>query len=196
MLPESWPTLPAVIPTSLSLTLLEAPYAEAARHSWDVIIHIGPLADSAVTQKVLAPNRRLLCAAPAYLAAHGTPAAVADLPRHVCGVIRENQDDVTLWTFTPPRGGTVTHRVSPAFISNDGDVIKRWALAGLGVIERSEWDVAAEIKAGRLVALLPDHALPDADIRALISPRTLRVARTRRFLDVLTEKLSRPQWRD
>src|SRR3546814_3459187 len=62
----------------------------------------------------------------------------------------------------------------------DGGAARLWALAGMGILVRSEWDVADLLRQGRLVELLPGWRLPDADIVALVASRTARSARTER----------------
>jgi DNA-binding transcriptional LysR family regulator len=118
---------------------------------WDVLVQVGPLPDSALALRRMAPNRRIVCATPAYLAEHGNPDHPADLEKHVCSVIGEDQADGTLWGFTAADGATATVRVRPELTSNDGTVIKDWAFAGLGIVQRSEWDVADDLRAGQLV---------------------------------------------
>ncbi|MFE0755054.1 LysR family transcriptional regulator [Inquilinus sp. NPDC058860] len=179
----------------LTLILFEDPAGGLAAGSWDVLVQVGPLADSALTLRRLAPNRRLLCAAPSYLARRGAPGRPEELRGHDCAVIREDRADVTLWSFTHAGGRRATVRIHPVLNSNDGGVVRQWGLAGLGIILRSEWDVAADLRAGRLVPLLPDWHLPDADVVALLGPRTGRVARTERFLDVLEAALRPVPWR-
>ena len=63
------------------------------------MVHIGELRDSTLVAYPLAPNRRILCASPAYLARHGAPAKLEDLREHDCIALRENDEDVTLWRF-------------------------------------------------------------------------------------------------
>jgi DNA-binding transcriptional LysR family regulator len=178
----------------LTLTLFEDPVGVRG-DAWDVLIHVGPLTDSTLTLHRLAPNRRMLCAAPSYLEQHGLPDRPEALRQHACAVIREDQSDVTLWRFSHAEEEPVTTRVQPALSSNDGEVIKQWGLAGLGVIVRSEWDVVEELRQGRLVALLPDWQLPDADVVALLGARGGRVARTARFLESLRAMLQPVPWR-
>lgn len=165
--------------------------------SWDVAIHVGEGRDIApsLSQRLLAPNRRLLCAAPAYLSRHPPPAHPGDLGRHVCIALREDDEDVTLWRFQ--RGGVEARfRIEPELASNDGEVVHAWALAGLGVIIRSEWDVADDIRAGRLVPLLEDFTLPDAPVLALFgSRRQSRAGRTGLFVEALAAHLRPPPWR-
>lgn len=179
----------------LTLTLFEDPAGSLSAGSCDVLVQVGPLADSSLTLRRLAPNRRLLCAAPSYLARRGLPERPEDLPDHDCAVIREDRADVTLWSFTDAGGRRATVRIRPVLNSNDGGVVRQWGLAGLGIILRSEWDVAGDLRAGRLVPLLPGWRLPDADVVALLGSRTERVARTERFLEVMVEMLRPVPWR-
>jgi DNA-binding transcriptional LysR family regulator len=86
-------------------------------------------------------------------------------------------------------------RIEPPLASNDGRVIKQWALDGQGIMLRSEWDVAGELRSGVLQRVLPDHALPEADIVALLPAHAQqRPLRTRRFVDFLKQELANPPW--
>ncbi|MEM9633576.1 MAG: LysR substrate-binding domain-containing protein [Pseudomonadota bacterium] len=179
---------------SLNLTLSDAPYREIASNSWDLLIHVGHLRDSSHIQRKLASNRRLLCASPDYLEKWGTPTHPNDLSAHRCGVIREDLADVTMWNFSGKDGAEHSIRIRPAFASNDGEVVKSWALDSLGIIQRSEWNVAKEIENGQLVRVLPDFQLPSADIVALLSPRTLRTARVDHALKLLIGAYASQSW--
>ena len=178
----------------LRLTLFEDP-VQLRPEGWDLLVHVGPLTDSRLRLRRLAPNRRILCAAPAYVARHGTPDRPEALRDHACAVIRENQADVTLWRFRGPDGTAVAQRIQPALSSNDGSVIRDWGLAGAAIILRSEWDVAGDLAAGRLVPLLPGWQPPEADVVALLGEGGARAARTSRFLALLQAQLSPPPWR-
>ncbi|WP_421402581.1 LysR substrate-binding domain-containing protein [Agrobacterium fabrum] len=178
----------------LTLSLFEDPVSLRS-DAWNVLIHVGPLTDSSLIVHRLAPNRRILCAAPSYLEQHGVPDRPETLNQHACAVIREDHADVTLWRFSHQKKPPLTLRIQPAMSSNDGEVIKQWALAGLGIIIRSEWDVAEDLRRGRLVALLPDWQLPDADVVALLDARSGRVARTVCFLQILKQQFQPVPWR-
>lgn len=111
-------------------------------------------------------------------------------------MVRENDEDVTLWRFgRGPRGATTTVRIHPALSSNDGAVVRDWALAGLGVTVRSEWHVAEDLAAGRLRRVLPDWELPQADVIAMLGARRGRSARTVSFVRLLRQSLAPPPWR-
>jgi DNA-binding transcriptional LysR family regulator len=178
----------------VSLTLSDVlSVADADR--FDMIVHIGTLSDSSMVAYPIAPNSRFVCASPAYLKRHPAPADPKDLAAHDCIVLRENNEDVTLWRFRKRRG-EVAVRVPAVLSSNDGDVVKQWALAGKGLFVRSEWDVADCLAAGTLVRVLADWTLPDADVVAVAGQRAVMSARAKLFLAFLQERFHpKPPWR-
>ncbi|CAH0276607.1 HTH-type transcriptional regulator DmlR [Massilia sp. Bi118] len=180
---------------SVELVLSDSPNRQTPE-AWDIVIHIGALPDSSMLQTVLAKNRRFLCAAPDYVARCGRPANIADLRHHACISLQENAEDVTMWRLQAPGADAYASiRIRPRLTSNDGRVVKQWALKGHGIMMRSEWDVAQELRSGTLVRILPDHALPGADIVALLgSAQRQRSARTMRFLDLLRQSLGARPW--
>lgn len=175
------------------LTLSDAP-SWTAMHQWDVVIYIGELRDSSMHCVKLAANRRFLCAAPAYLERYGTPGSPPELQQHSCIALRENSEDVTLWRLRRGKEETPV-RIHPRLASNEGRVVKEWARAGGGIIMRSEWDVAPQLKTGELVRVLPDYHLPDADIVALTGESAInRSPRAENFIQLLRETLSSRPW--
>ena len=179
---------------TVTLALSDSPIRQMA-DNWDIVVHIGALPESDRLVTTLAPNRRILCAAPDYLAGHPPIQTPQDLTAHHCLALRENDEDVTLWRFAHAKQGKVTVRIKPVMASNDGEIIRDWALAGLGIILRSEWDVAQDLAAGRLQAILPRWSPPAADVVALLRARQGRSGRTNAFLQVLRESLAAPLWR-
>ncbi|KVT37124.1 LysR family transcriptional regulator [Burkholderia ubonensis] len=180
----------------ISLHLSESPLTHAS--GADVVVHIGTLKSSSWVGYPLAPNERFLCASPAYARRIKALNHPADLVRYNCLCLRENDEDVPRWRFSQegdPRRSTVI-RVAGALSSNDGTVITEWALAGLGIVERSEWDVAPLLADGKLVRLLPDWRLPSAPVTALLPSRTSRSVRQRIFLETAKQFLSPPPWRN
>ena len=179
---------------TVSLTLSDV-VAPADANRFDLIVHIGTLADSSMVAFPIAPNGRFLCAAPGYLARRPAPREPKELAAHDCVVLRENHEDVTLWRLRRKRS-EVAVRVPAILSSNDGDVAMQWALAGKGVILRSEWDLADHLAAGRMVRLLPDWNLPDANVVALVASRAGLSARVKLFLSFLQDRFKPvPPWR-
>lgn len=179
----------------VTLELSDHPVARLIE-SFDVVIHIGPPGPPSQVVTTLAPNRRVLCAGPGYLDAAPPIETPADLAAHRCLVVRENEEDVTLWRFRGPNHEPATVRIHPAMSSNDGAVVRDWALADLGVTIRSEWDVAGDLASGRLRRVLPEWEAPAADVVAMVGARHGRTTRTTAFLDLLRQSLSPAPWRD
>jgi DNA-binding transcriptional LysR family regulator len=179
---------------TVTLDLSDHPGAQSVETS-DVIIHIGPPGSLNQIVTTLAPNRRILCASPDYLAKAAPIQSPSDLMRHRCLVVRENDEDVTLWRFLHPSREPETIRIHPTMCSNDGAVVRDWALAGQGVAIRSEWNIAGDLAARRLKRVLPGWEIPAADVIAMLGTRFGRSARTTAFLAMLRQSLSPPPWR-
>lgn len=180
---------------TVSLTLSDV-VAPADTNRYDLIVHIGQLADSSVVAFPIAPNQRFICASPRYLAERPAPREPKELAGHHCIALRENDEDVTLWRLRKKRSETAV-RVRAVLSSNDGDVVKQWALAGKGLVLRSEWDVAENVARGELVRVLADWTAPDADVVALTARRAGLSARARLFLGFLQDRFQpAPPWRE
>lgn len=162
---------------------------DLTEHALDVGIRFGPPPDARVLARKIASNRRLLCAAPAYLAAHGTPAEPRDLLGHQCIVIRENHRAFNHWELTDGRQQT-TVKVPGRLGVNHGEIAVDWALAGLGIVLRSEWDVAGYLRSGELVRVLAPWTGAAADIHAVYPPRLQLSAKLRSFLDFLAGRFA------
>jgi len=156
----------------------------------DLAIRYGALADSSLVARELAPNYRVLCAAPAYLERHGAPRSPADLAGHRCIVIGEQRR--AEWRFGASDTGSV--RVDAAFLTNDGEAAHQLALAGSGIALKSIWDVGDDLAAGRLTRVLPDHAIAAAPLHAVYPHQRNLAPRVRLFVDYLKDSL-RAAWR-
>ncbi|BAL26945.1 LysR family transcriptional regulator [Azoarcus sp. KH32C] len=155
----------------------------------DVAIRFGEIPDSRLIAKKIAANRRLLCASPLYLKSHGRPESPADLARHECIVLRQNESAYGMWRLSRGKQGE-TVKVRGKLSTNDGEVALNWALDGLGILMRAEWDVAKYLRSGRLEHLLPDYETPAADIYAVYLERLNLSAKVSFFIDHLREFLS------
>ncbi len=174
------------------LSLSEDPVGAMNDVLWDVLVHVGRLPHLRITQRKLAPNRRLLVASADYARRFGLPQRPEDLAAHRVGVVRENRADTTLLPLKDQDGLEVNLRVQPVYGCNDGEVLRAWALEGFGIVERSEWSISADLRAGRLVHVLPDWSLPDANIVALLNPRAVRSFRIDKFVERLESEISVP----
>jgi DNA-binding transcriptional LysR family regulator len=155
----------------------------------DVAVRIGTLDDSRLVSRRLARNRRVVCAAPAYLAKHGWPRTLADLKVHTCIVLQRPGMRPLPWTFRT-KAGARTLRTDGRLTAGSGDLARDWALAGHGLAFKSIWDVAADIATNRLVPLFADQPSIEADIHVVYPTRHFLPARMRAFIDSLDEKFS------
>lgn len=178
----------------IALTLSDQPLTETAGR-FDVVIHIGELRSSNLVGHAIALNSRFVCASPEFVGRFGNPESPDDLAQLPCIVLQENGEDVSLWHFS--NGKTIQNvRVTSRLTCNDGDVVRYWASKGRGIILRSEWDVADDIRQGTLVRLLPAWKVPDANIVALTHNRTGLPRRTREFMHYLQGRFGPlPPWR-
>lgn len=172
----------------VQLTLSDRPF-NLVEHGYDVVIRFGELPDVRLRARLLAHNRRVLCAAPTYLQAAGTPLSPHELLQHRCLVLRESDDTFGTWhLYHGEQHQSV--KVGGRLSSNDGDCVLNWALAGHGILIRSEWDVAPYLRSGRLRQVLPDWQPAPANIYAVYPTRSHLSAKVRLFVDFLHAQLA------
>jgi DNA-binding transcriptional LysR family regulator len=178
------------VEVQLQLSVNPPPLTE---DSFDVCIRFGAPPDARVIARYIAPNRRLLCAAPAYLARHGMPKVPNDLTRHNCIGIRQGEEAYGVWRLATGRGKNATTEAVKTrgnLTTNDGEIAVNWALDGHGILMRAEWDIERYLRNGRLVQVLPQYFTPDADIHAVYPQRHQLAARVRAFVDFVAASLS------
>lgn len=157
----------------------------------DLAIRFGVPPDSSLVARPLAPNRRVLCASPAYAASRGVPEHPRDLERFDCIVLGTGVSSSNEWSFV--RGDateTFTVPLSKARETNDGALAREWAVAGHGIAMKSIWDIGADLQAGRLVILLPEWKTPHVPVHALYQRSRYMAPRVRVLLDFLVERFS------
>ena len=115
----------------------------------DLAIRIGALDDSTLVARRLASNRRVLCASPGYLRAHGEPQGPADLARHDCLLLVGAQGRNEVWRLQDG-GNEVAVRVQGRLEANQGELLRDAAVAGLGIAVHSTWHINDDLRAGRL----------------------------------------------
>lgn len=160
----------------------------------DLAIRIAELTDSTAIVRTLAPNRRMIVAAPDYLKRHGTPQEPEDLLDHNCLLLRFPGSKQFRWTLKG-RDGPVTLRVSGNMDSNSGEALRDWCLAGHGLALKSLWEIAEDLNEGRLVPVLTDFPPPSHAIYAMYPHSHAAPPRVRAFIDFLAETYGpKPYW--
>lgn len=157
---------------------------------FDLAIRIGALADSSLIARRLADNRRVLCAAPSYLERHGVPSSPEDLSKHQCLLLVGSFDQQDVWHFQDADGRETAVKVSGRIQSNQGELLRDAALAGLGIAQHSLWHIHDDLHAGRLQVVLPHCVIPDTGIHAVMPQRRLLPPRVRAFVAFLADRLA------
>lgn len=185
----------AVIAEEISQFLSENPYisvefvlsdgyVDIVGDGVDIALRFGPVVDSTLRIRSLGRKRRMVCAAPSYLAKHGTPEKPDDLKSHNCLVMRFGAQLDNVWRFGPNKLNQLV-TVRGDRVANDGDLVRQWCLAGYGIVLKSELDVGSDIKAGNLVELLADYAPPPTPLQMLFPPSRAQPRRVRALADRL-----------
>lgn len=123
------------------------------RENLDLVIRYGELGDSSLIARKLCDNERVLAAAPSYIEQMPPLESLEDLIHHNCLYFCRNDRPYNHWIFY--RDGKRTEiPIQGNRHTNDGEVVRRWGVAGRGIIYKSALDIAEDISAGRLVTLL------------------------------------------
>jgi len=164
---------------------------------FDLAIRYGSLPDSSLVARKLAPNRRILCASPGYIARRGNPLNPNDLAEHEClSLMREQQGQIH-WHFSR-KGQQASVQINPRLQSNDGAQLRLWALEGLGIALKSFWDIKVDLEAGHLVPVLQQYqhdwgvlnADGLADLYVVYPSREYLPKRTSHLIEVLASHFS------
>ncbi|USX29483.1 LysR family transcriptional regulator [Oxalobacteraceae bacterium OTU3CINTB1] len=167
---------------------------DIVEEGYDLAIRISRSGSASHAARKLATSQNICCAAPAYLEKHGVPKVPQDLAAHRCIGYRyaATADE---WHFSNPQGQPDMVKVSCALHTNNGDTARSVAVAGGGVIWQPTFLIGADLKAGRLVRVLPDYSLPDIDVLAVYPSRRHLSAKVRVMIDFLAGEFSGiPPW--
>lgn len=175
---------------NLSLMLTDD-FVDIVGDGYDLAIRIAELENSSLIARRLADNHRVICASPAYLERYGSPASLDDLARHNC-LFAVNQDS---WRLEGP-DGPVTLRVNGNLQTNSSEVVRECLLAGLGIAQRSTWDVGEQLQRGDLSIVLPEYqASKRVAVHAVYPSRRFLPVKVRVFIDFLAELYGpEPYW--
>lgn len=188
--PSAAPFLAANPGVRLSFNLSDR-VVDTVREGYDLAIRIGGDIDPNHVAIKLAPNQRVVCATPAYLAQHGTPQTLDDLARHNCLAFNLQGGQQRGWYFQQ-NGKTVTVKVQGRLDCNDGELLHRWVSEGLGLGWRSTWEIQGQLQRGELVTVLGDFALPAYDILAVYPQQRHIPAKVRSFVQHLKALYAQP----
>ncbi len=166
---------------------------DLVREGYDLGIRIGGELDPTYVPIKLAANRRVVCGTPAYFKRHGKPRTLEDLQRHNCLAFNLQGGQQHGWLFQK-NGKPISVRVRGNLDCNDGELLHRWSIEGLGIAWRSTWEIARELERGALVTVLDDFSLPAYDIFAVYPQQVHVPARVRLFIASLKSTYAGPNY--
>jgi DNA-binding transcriptional LysR family regulator len=161
------------------------------REGLDMVIRYGDQKDSGLIAQKLCDNRRVLAAAPSYIARAGLPGSIEELVQHNCILFYRNDSPYSKWLFSID-GREQAVQVNGNRYANDGELVKRWAVAGHGIVYKSRLDIARELEAGALQELLAgQYQGQPAPLYAVYKERRYQTYRMTQLLGYLRQHMAR-----
>lgn len=189
-----WPKFMALYPeVELEVALIDR-VVDIVEEGYDLAIRISRSGSASHAARKLATSHNICCATPAYLEKHGLPLVPADLARHSC-IGYSYAASADEWRFSDAAGQPHPVTVNCSMHANNGDTARAAALAGAGIIWQPTFLIGADLRAGRLVRLLPGFRLPDIDVLAVYPSRRHLSAKVRVMIDFLAAQFEdTPPW--
>jgi DNA-binding transcriptional LysR family regulator len=172
---------------SVELLLDEGP-TDFTTDRVDVSFRNGRMEDSQVIAKQIIPMQMLLCASPEYAAAHRLPEGIEDLAYHRCINLRLASGRMYEWEFKV--GGHVRKFAPQAMLTfNDAELLLQAVRDGQGIAQVAGYQIREHLRAGRLVACLPQYAPDDRGHYICYLSRHHLPGRMRVFIDYMTTRI-------
>jgi DNA-binding transcriptional LysR family regulator len=189
-----WPKFMALYPdVELEVALIDR-VVDIVEEGYDLAIRISRSGSASHAARKLATSHNICCAAPAYIKQHGVPLVPADLAQHTC-IGYSYAASADEWRFSDAAGQPHPVTVNCSLHANNGDTARAAALAGAGIIWQPTFLIGADLRAGRLVPLLPGFHLPDIDVLAVYPSRRHLNAKVRVMIDFLAAQFEdTPPW--
>ncbi len=194
-LPEFLRRFPEI---DIDLTLTDH-FVDVIEEGSDVVVRVGGLSDSSLFARRLAPNRRVICATPAYLEKHGRPTKPAELAEHTC-IVYKLQSTTGTWHICCGESGAKEQvQVHGRLTANNAEALHEAVLGDVGIALLPIWLVGQDLQDGRLERVLPtleaDLTKDETSIHAIYPHKRLLSAKVRAFVDFLVEKYQPvPYW--
>jgi DNA-binding transcriptional LysR family regulator len=160
---------------------------------FDIVLRIAALVDSSLRVRRVCDMRRLLVAAPAYLARHGRPQHPRELAAHAC-LGYANLPSPGRWRFRHVSGAEEEVAPSGPLRANNGEALQPSLIAGLGLAVQPEFLVFEPLAKGELEVVMPDWSPPLIALNILTPPGSLRPARVTLLIDYLARRLAVLPW--
>lgn len=153
--------------------------------------------DASMIARQLGSAEIILCASPAYIDKHGLPREPSDISQHVCLNFAYEQLRHH-WTIGDGDGMKAIP-ITSKLVSNNGDLLRQCALAGMGIVIRSSFTLGDDLRTGRLIRLLPRHHLGRLAVMMVYPSRRFLPAKVRSFVEFINARFPHPDadpWQD
>ena len=157
---------------------------------FDLAVRVEPIPDSSLIARQLGPIRVVICAAPEYLARHGTPRTPEDLADHNCLTVT-GPSELRNWHLVGADGKPFEVTPTGSLSSNSAGALTCAAHAGQGLVCLPTYIVSEALRTGRLVTVLDDYLAQPFTLRALYPPNRHLSVKVRGFVDFLAERFGR-----
>ncbi len=162
-------------------------YVDLVARRADVGVRIGNLQTGDYVARKLAPNTRFLCASSDYLHRFGRPTEIADLSRHACLHFSPLMEE-SRWRLSH-NGRKLEVPIDPVLRADNAEALRQAALGGQGIALLADFLVEEDIKAGRLVQVLPEWIIAESWVFAVYPHARFLPMKTRVFVDFLAENI-------
>jgi DNA-binding transcriptional LysR family regulator len=189
-----WPQFMAKYPEiELDISLADR-VVDLVEEGYDMAIRISRAGSGSYVSRKLAVSRNVVCASPDYIARYGAPEMPEDLANHAC-IINQHSPTPDAWHLLDANGREHIARPGAVMRVNNGETARAAMLAGTGINWQAMFVVGDDLRAGRLIRLLPDYHMPDIDIQALYPSRRHLSAKVRVMVDFLSAAFrGTPPW--
>lgn len=173
---------------TIDLNLTDS-FVDLVSNGIDFAVRYGPITDSALKARHIGENRRLICGSPDYLRRKGIPQHPDDLRAHDCLLMRFAPGIERIWSFHV-NDAPYSVAVRGQRTTNNGPLVRRWALQGYGLCKKSVWDVQADLEAGRLIEVLAPFSPTRTALHLVYPPTRVQPQRVRALMDTLASALA------
>ncbi|MCD6047389.1 MAG: hypothetical protein K0S08_1036 [Gammaproteobacteria bacterium] len=171
---------------------LENNIVDIVREGFDLALRAAVLEDSQLVAQRVGDITNILCASPGYLEKYGVPRDLNELKNHQCCVYTKNSQPQTLWRLNKEKN-IAEVRVQAVFSANQAEILKKMAIADMGIVILQPFMAQDALADGRLVHILPDYTLRHSDLYIVYPSRKYLPKKTKVFIDELCEFLRRAE---
>ncbi|CAK2734013.1 LysR family transcriptional regulator [Vibrio crassostreae] len=155
----------------------------------DMVLRYGKPEDSSMVSFHIATMNRITCASPEYISKHGKPSHPSDLKAHNCLLHRRVGRLFNSWEYAD-HTGSYKVKVDSNRVSNDTDIVRRWAVSGKGIAYRSQIDIHSDLESGQLIQILSEFESPSVELNLICPSREQVSPAVIAFRELLRKKVA------